>query len=43
MIIQDDGSKDDIVEIIKQFCERDNHVKLVIHQDIMDGLSNFIY
>lgn len=33
MIIVDDGSIDNSVEIIKSYCEKDNRIKLYLHKD----------
>lgn len=33
MIIVDDGSKDNSVEIIKEYCKKDNRIKLFQHED----------
>jgi len=40
MIIVDDGSKDNSVEVIKSYCEKDNRIKLYQHEDgINKGLA----
>ncbi|MGN0015691.1 MAG: glycosyltransferase family 2 protein [Candidatus Gastranaerophilaceae bacterium] len=43
MIIVDDGSKDNSVEIIKQYCEKDSRIKLFTHENnINKGLCETI-
>ena len=40
MIIVDDGSKDNSVEVIKNYCEKDNRIKLYQHENgINKGLA----
>lgn len=43
LIIIDDGSKDNSVEIIKKYCEKDNRIKLYQHEGTANkGLKNSI-
>src|SRR5574344_974638 len=40
LIIVDDGSTDNSVEIIKEFCAKDERIKLLTHQDnVNKGLT----
>lgn len=43
MIIVDDGSKDNSVEVIKQYCEKDSRIKLFTHENnVNKGLRETI-
>ena len=43
MIIVDDGSTDNSVEVIKSYCEKDNRIKLYQHENgVNKGLAETI-